>query len=194
MPGNNRKLDNLKLQGVNNTPPPSAPTVALSSESQNIVSQETKNKLIDAGAQVRVSENKLLGDQALAGAQYAIADAQVESAKITTDPLVLDANETKAYELIKKTGILKDLAAFQAKLASGDKEAKSDALQLEKALAADGKSLTVDGVITSKTIDAARALIGENADVILKYEKTLELIGAPTSTPATPQANSTEKS
>lgn len=106
------------------------------------------------------------------------ADAQVKVAKVTNDPITLDANEAEAYELIKKTGILKDLAGFEAKLAAGDKEALLDARKLENALKKDGKDLTADGKITDKTISAARGLIGENLDVISKYENVMNDLGA----------------
>lgn len=101
-------------------------------------------------------------------------EADIAVAKIQTDHNVLDSNEAKAYELIKKTGILNDPTALQARLNAGDKEAQKDVLELEKALKKDGKDLTADGKITDKTITAARGLIGENLDAIKKYEEVID--------------------
>jgi DNA-binding MarR family transcriptional regulator len=106
------------------------------------------------------------------GRKYA-ADKEVKAANIATDPLMLDANERKAYELIKKTGILTDIAAFEVKLASGDQEAKKDAIELQKALKKDGKEILANGKLTNKTVEAAKDLIGENATAISAYEKVM---------------------
>ncbi|CAN5818996.1 hypothetical protein BH10BAC2_BH10BAC2_27000 [soil metagenome] len=120
------------------------------------------------------------------------ANAQIKVAQIANDPLTLDANEAAAYELIKKTGILTDLSAFEVKLASGDKEAKADAIKLEATLKKDGKELTVDGKITDKTIAAAQGLVGENSDAIIKYEEVMNKLQAKKPTPAGAKVQSTE--
>lgn len=147
---------------------------------------EIQTKYIETHSQESIEHNKLNADK-----ENLRVKMQAENKD--RDPLLLDTNETKAYELIKKTGILKDLEGFNAKMAAGDKIARADALQLEKALAADGKDLTADGVITQKTIDAARALISENAQPILKYEEVMNSIGAATATPAVPSSATLEK-
>jgi hypothetical protein len=124
-------------------------------------------------AKINYSAERIHSEAEITGARIT-ADGQVRTAKINNDPITFDANEIAAYELIKKTGILRDLGAFEAKLIAGDKEAISDAVKLEKALKKDGKDLTADGKITEKTIEAAKGLIGENLDLISKYEEVMQ--------------------
>jgi hypothetical protein len=142
-----------------------------------IQAQSQKETAYLAGtAQVTASETQA---RATFEAANINAGAIAHAAEVANDPVTLDINETVAYELIKKTGILTDEGRknFEQKIAEGDKGAKKDALELEKALSKAGyKTFTVDGAITDKTVYAAKALIGENTVAINNYEQTLKVI------------------
>jgi hypothetical protein len=102
-------------------------------------------------------------------------EAKLEAEKVKVDPIELDANEIKVVDLVKKYNVLEDPTAFKEMVNSSvDDQVKKDALELEKALKADGKDLTADGSITDKTLLAIKAVIGENSEAIINYQKALD--------------------
>lgn len=117
------------------------------------------------------------------------ANSKIKAAQIANDPLTLDTNEAVAYELIKKTGIL---------INPDNADIQKDIPKLAAALEKDGKNVKdKQGHISVElVVDAARGLVGENLDAIVKYDQVMDKLKSKNPSPAGADfqaANSIEK-